>query len=142
MIKFKQKMYVTPWPHQELTDDMKFKADPELVKKYGEVEPDIETLHRYDRQYEKTMYKKEIKDLIKDINDGHLYDDGPAGGSTHFLSEFTRLGKHITMSKKINREDRLNYRIYPPEVENGRYIQKVVLVNCIGHRIDSKTYSE
>ena len=39
------------------------------------------------------------------------------------------------MSKKISYSDRLNYRIYPPEVKNGVYQMKVVLISCSSHLI-------
>lgn len=143
MIKFKQKQYVLQESHQRLEESQKFYPSPELIDKFRNCEVDIQRNNDFIEQYQKTTYRSTIKRLIRDIRDWHLYEDGPAGGETHYLSEFSRLGKFLTFSKTINNSDRLNYRIYPPQVENGMYKIKVVLINCIGHQISGiGTYSE
>ena len=142
MIKFRQKQYVLQESHQRLEELQKFYPSPELIDKFGACEVDIQRDDDFIEQYQETTHRSTIKRLIRDIRDWYLYEDGPNGGETHYLSEFSRLGKFITMSKKINYNDRLNYRIYPPKVEYGKYKIKVVLINCIGHQISGiGTYS-
>jgi hypothetical protein len=143
MIKFRQKQYVLQESHQRLEDSQKFLPSPELENIYGKCKVEIERNEEYERQYQNTTYRSIIKKLVIDLKHWYLYSDGPAGGETHYLSEFSRLGKFLTFSKTINYNDRLNYRIYPPQVENGVYKIRVVLINCIGHQISGiGTYSE
>ena len=142
MIKFAQKQYVLQGSHQRLEESQKFYPSPELIDKFGVCEVDIQKNGNFTEQYQETTYRSTIKRLIQDIRNWYLYEDGPNGGETHYLSEFSRLGKFLTFSKKINNSDRLNYRIYPPKVENGKYKIKIVLINCIGHQISGiGTYS-
>ena len=143
MIKFRQKQYVLQESHQRLEESQKFYPLRELEDKFGICEVDIQRDKKFKDQYQKTAYRSTIKKLIRDIKDWYLYEDGPAGGETHYLSEFSRPGKFLTFSKTINYNDRLNYRIYPPQVENGVYKIRVVLINCIGHQISGiGTYSK
>ena len=81
-----------------------------------------------------------IKRLRRDILESHIYDDGPAGGDTHFLSDFSHKDSHV-LSKKINEVDRLNYRIYRPTLIKNQdgtydYSVKVVLESCSGHELN------
>ena len=143
MIKFAQKQYVLQESHQILQEDQKILPSSALVKQYGECILVVEEHPNFTKQRSESFYKKEIKSLVKDIKDYYLYEDGPAGGDTHYLSEFSRLGKFITMSKKISYGDRLNYRIYPPKVKNGVYQMRIVLISCCSHSIPGiGTYSE
>lgn len=91
---------------------------------------------------------KSIVDKLKnDIKQGHLYDDGPNGGDTHWLKDFSNKDSHL-MSKFISYENRLNYRVYKAIVdidEDGKvkYTIKVVLESCLGHGRDgAKNYSD
>ena len=143
MIKFRQKQYVLQESHQRLEDSQKFLPSLELENIYGKCKVEIERNGGYERQYQNTTHRSTIKKLVNDLKHWYLYSDGPAGGETHYLSEFSRTGKFLTFSKTINYNDRLNYRIYPPQVENGIYKIKVVLINCIGHQISGiGTYSK
>ena len=142
MITFKQKEYVRQEAYQQLKEDQKILPDPELVSRYGECKLVLEEHKSFIKQRAESSYKREIKSLVKDIKNYYLYNDGPAGGETHYLSEFSRIGRFIVMSKKISYSDRLNYRIYPPEVINGVYQMKVVLISCASHLIPGiGTYS-
>lgn len=143
MIVFRQKQYVLQESHQRLQDDQKILPSPNLIEQYGKCVLIVEEHPNFTKQRSESFYKKEIKSLIKDIKNYYLYEDGPAGGETHYLSEFSRLGRFITMSKKISYGDRLNYRIYSPEVKNGVYQMRVVLISCSSHSIPGiGTYSE
>lgn len=84
-----------------------------------------------------------IDKLIEDIDDNYLFFDGPAGGDTHWLADESGTGSNppfVTFSKKINDEDRLNYRIYKPERDpkTGKYIQKIVMSSCEDHSLNGK----
>ena len=82
-----------------------------------------------------------IKKLIKDINDGFFYVDGPNGGDTHYLSDYSKPDKFLIYSKSINVSDRLNYAIYKPDKISGN--AKIVLMRCKGHGLlDGRNYSE
>lgn len=142
MIKFVQKQYALQESHQRIEESQKFYPSQEIENIYGLCTIDIQKDNIFLEQYQKSALKPRIKKLIRDIKNWHIYSDGPAGGETHYLSEFSKLGKFLTFSKKINTVDRLNYRIYPPSVESGRYYIKVVLINCLGHSISGiGTYS-
>lgn len=103
----------------------------------------IEKSDRFNRQYQKILSiidSKLIKGLISDIKKGFIYDDGPNGGDTHYLSDYSKPDKFLTYSKSINREDRLNYMIYKPNEDKSI---KIVLANCKGHGLlDGRNYSE
>ena len=144
MIRFKQKLYFLQESHQVLNDGDRFGPDPSLEEIYGKMELRVEPDDTYTEQYQKSFERPRIKKLVKDIREGHYYDDGPAGGETHYLSEFSKAEKYHLMSKKINpKKDRLNYRIYAPKVINGKYVMKIVLINCLGHNITGiGNYSE
>lgn len=96
-----------------------------------------------------SITEKEIVDKLKsDIKKGNLYIDGPNGGDTHWLKDFSNKDSHL-MSKFISYSNRLNYRIYRPEIvmneDTGEYHYtiKVVLESCLGHgRNGAKNYSD
>lgn len=88
--------------------------------------------------------KAKVKALRKDLKAGYLYEDGPAGGDTHYLSDFSNKGKHW-MSKSINTSDRMNYIIYPPELDEKKreIVIKAVIQSLLGHLgPGQKEYSE
>ena len=119
-------------------DDMpeeKFGANPKITEDY---EVDLKILvmrsKTFDKQYQASAYKSEIKKLIKDIKAGYIYIDGNFGGDTHYLSDFSHKDSHV-LSKKINDIDRLNYRVYKPELVRNpggdwSYSMRVVLESC------------
>lgn len=90
-----------------------------------------------------------IRSLIKDIKAGYYYSDGPSGGDTHWLKDFSHKGRSHMMSKKVNYHDRLNYRVYKPSLEydeDGNLLPtqtlKIVLESCADHgRNGAKNYS-
>lgn len=105
-------------------------------------------------KWEKDKSKLSITDksivdkLKKDIKNGYLYEDGPNGGDTHWLKDFSNKNSHL-MSKFISYNNRLNYRIYEPieefDEDTGctEYTIKVVLESCLGHgRNGAKNYSD
>jgi len=96
-----------------------------------------------------SIEKKTIRNLKKDILNGHIYSDGPAGGDTHYLSKFSKKDKLHSLSKSINTVDRFNYLVYPPYLEENEetgeleYKQDIVLSSCKGHyRLGVGNYSE
>lgn len=121
--------------------DEKFGPNREIEEKYNvDFYIDIQSTKKYDTQLEKSLYKDIVKKLRKDIKDGYIYTDGPTGGDTHFLSDFSHKDSHV-LSKKINDEDRLNYRIYRPTLiqkSDGLYYysMKIVLESCSGHELN------
>ena len=85
-------------------------------------------------------YRHIIKNLIKDIKSKYVYSDGPNGGDTHYLSDFSKPNRFLVYSKIINIDDRLNYAVYEPD---NAGITKVVLMRCKGHSLlGRRGYSE
>lgn len=87
--------------------------------------------------------------FIKDIKNGYMYEDGPSGGDTHYLKEFSKPNnpikerRFLMYSKSLNYHDRFNYRIYEPmESEEGNVSYKIVIDSIEGHNANSKNYSE
>ena len=127
--------------------DEKFEINKEYLKeKYGidKIKIDFLNTKKYDTQIgTKSFTEREtIKKLRSDIKKGFLYDDGPNGGDTHFLSDFSHKDDHM-LSKKINSRDRLNYRVYRPypiEDENGDPVlyQKIVFESCARHETNGR----
>ena len=121
--------------------EKQFTSDPNIEREYGvKLKIAVYTTKRFDddlaRHY--SVEKKIIRDFKKDIIKGYLYYDGPAGGNTHYLGEFSKDGDHHALSKCINSIDRLNYLVYEPELtqdDNGNYVylQRVVLTSCKEH---------
>lgn len=122
-----------------------FSKNLETEKKYGGSYLNVELSNRY-----KDQYKSQppgtcsiIDGVVKDIKSGYIFTD-PEGKNTdpHYLSDFSNIKSNppfVMFSKKINDEDRLNYKIYRPEIKilDGKevYVQKVVLDTCIDHSI-------
>lgn len=102
----------------------------------------VEASSKYSQQGSSPIFKafkSDIEKLKADIKKGYLYNDGPAGGDTHYLSDYSKKRNSALMSKIIgNSEHRLNYRVFEPEIIEGKdgnlhYIQKVVLESCLWH---------
>lgn len=122
-----------------------FSKDQETLKRFGEFRTIVEPSNRY-----KDQYKSQppgtcsiIEGIVKDIKSGYIFTD-PEGKNTdpHYLSNYSNIKSNppfVMFSKKINYEDRLNYKIYKPEIKilDGKeaYVQKVVLDSCIDHSI-------
>ena len=131
--------------------EKQFRADPEIEKKYGKLKIAIHTTKRYEDDLSKhySVERKTIRKLKEDIMDGYLYEDGPAGGDTHYLSDYSVENDHHTLSKYVTSSDRLNYIVYRPDLrkneETGEleYIQDIVLASCKEHYgYGVGTYSE
>lgn len=129
------------------SESEQFIADPEVEKIYGPLKTTIVKSDTYVKNFKSLMptAQERVKKLEQDIKDDYIYSDGPAGGDTHFLSDYSyNTGKKRShfLSKKINTEDRLNYRVYPPRVEtvNGKdvYTRKIVLSTCESHKVNGK----
>lgn len=129
MIEFREKFYSRRDKNVEWSDEI--------------ILIDVQRSSTFERNYNDLSmrpYLRVIKELIRDIRSGFIYDDGPNGGDTHYLSDFSKPGKFLIYSKSISVSDRLNYAIYKPD-ENGT--SKVVLMTCKGHKLlDGRSYSE
>ena len=119
-----------------------FNPDQNLMNQYG-LELEIINSNKYVRGQQKldSGSKERLKKLRKSITSGlHYYDDGNIeDADTHYLSKLTKHPKesHL-MSKYINGQDRLNYRVYKPQLlededGNTHYSQKIVFESCNGH---------
>lgn len=121
-----------------------FLPDPEIERQYGEIELQVENTKKYDlgqNKLDKTS-KTIVKELRKEIIKGrHYYDDGNnETADSHYLSRLSKNPRESHLvSKYINGKDRLNYRIYKPQLvedlDTGeiKYIQKIVFESCYGH---------
>ena len=118
-----------------------------------ELKVKVEESDKFKRQFKQQLPSNQeiINNFKSDIKNNFYYIDGPHGGDTHWLKDFSHKGKSHMMSKRINYHDRLNYRIYKPELdeydEEGNLLPvqkiKIVLESCEGHgRNGAKNYSE
>ena len=130
---------------QEIID-----VDLEIFNKLG-FKLQIETSNKYNSDISKLGIKgspnrKRLEELKRDIRNMYLTTDGPSGGDTHYLGDFSKPGKYYTFSKKITEEHRLNYKVYPPEIitknNNKKYIQRIVLESCYDHELPEGNYLE
>lgn len=130
MIEFREKFY------SRRDENVEWKEEITSV--------DIQISKSFERDYNDISMRLSIptiKKLIKDINDGFFYVDGPNGGDTHYLSDYSKTDKFLIYSKSINVSDRLNYAIYKPDKISGN--AKIVLMRCKGHGLlDGRNYSE
>lgn len=130
MIEFREKFYT--------------RRDENVEWKEEITSVDIQRSKSFERDYNDISMRLSIptiKKLIKDINDGFFYVDGPNGGDTHYLSDYSKTDKFLIYSKSINVSDRLNYAIYKPDKISGN--AKIVLMRCKGHGLlDGRNYSE
>lgn len=145
MIIFREKLF----RRDEFTDYPFLLDDPELVKELGPSKLSIEVSRKYNNDISKlgmkgTPDRNRLEALKRDIHNGFLISDGPAGGETHYLGDYSRLRKYHTFSKKITEEHRLNYRIYPPQkyIISGKavHLMRVVLDSCFGHETTEGDY--
>lgn len=120
-----------------------FLPDKNLVDQYG-FKLDIQNSKKYDKDQQKldSVSKSRVKELRKSItHKGNYYDDGDIeDADTHYLSKLSKNPKESHLvSKYINGKDRLNYRIYKPQLvedlDTGeiKYLQKIVFESCYGH---------
>lgn len=125
-----------------------FEIPREWEGKYDKIEYAVDQI---DKQYNKDMQelgsidKQAVRKLRKDLKDGYLYVDGPNGGDTHYLSDYSNPEKYHRLTKSINTFDRMDYLVYPPELdEEGRkLVIPVVIQSLRGHLIYGQgEYSE
>ena len=125
------------------------KDNPELVKIYGPSKINIEPDSKYEKDILKLGVKgspdrKRLDELKGDVKVGWLITDGPRGGDTHYLGDYSKSGEFYTFSKKISDEHRFNYRVYPPKeyIKNGKkvYLTRVVLLSCYDHELKEGNY--
>lgn len=98
---------------------------------------DIQELGSIDRHY--------VRKLRKDLRNGFIYQDGPNGGDTHYLEDYSNPNKYHRLTKSINTFDRLDYLVYPYELdkENRKLICPIVIQSLKGHNIYGQgEYSE
>ena len=112
-----------------------------LIYKVGQV----------DKQYNKDIQgfgpvdKQKIKAFRRDLKNGFTHSDGPAGGDTHYLADYSQSGRFHRLTKSINTFDRMDYLVYPPELdEEKREISISVIIQSLkGHVIYGQgEYSE
>ena len=134
----------------EFPDDLRreFFKDMETERRFGGIKTIVEPSKRYlDQRNSQTPANCDIiNGIIKDLKSNLVFSD-PSGKNTdpHYLSDYSKTkdkDPFVMFSKKINNEDRLNYKVYKPEIAqiNGKeeYIQRVVLDSCVGHTISGK----
>lgn len=143
MILFREKVFTRrdPLPNP-------FPIPDEWEDKYDNV---IYKVSQVDKEYNKDITKfgptekALIKGFRKDLKNGYIYVDGPSGGDTHYLSDYSSPNKYHRMSKSINDFDRLVYLIYPPilDEKNSKVIIPIVIQSLDGHKIYGQgTYSD
>lgn len=103
---------------------------------YDRVIFDVAEKKNYAKEYQQlgNIDKERVKGLRKDLKNGYIYSDGPNGGDTHYLEDFSNKNKHW-VSKEINTCDRMNYIIYPPmfDEENRQVIVPIKIQSLLGH---------
>ncbi len=140
----------------EFPDNLKkeFELNEELLDKCdGKIIIDVQPSDEFRRQYKQVREtnKERIDKFWKELqNDETWFDNGDDKfADTHYLADMSntttnkRDKRSVVFSKKINNDDRFNYRIYLPEItvdENNKknYYQKIVLCSCLDHTINGK----
>lgn len=122
----------------------RFELDVNIMKKPGVTSKRVvQMTPAFQKEY-KTLLpqdKRIVDNFKKNVKQGYLYEDGPEGGDTHILGDFSsNKRKFHRLSKKVNDEDRFNYIVHEPELnllEDGTYsyTQKIVLETCKKHKI-------
>lgn len=129
----------------------KFEITKEELKKYNKVRIHVIPSDEFKRQYKQSTNQVRIDKMTDKLrNDpGTWFDNGnDTFADTHYLKDYSsKSDGYIMFSKKINNNDRFNYRIYLPEITTNKetgektYYQKIVLSTCINHSIDGKNGS-
>ena len=125
-----------------------FPIPEEWIGKFDHTEYKVSQV---DKQYNKDMQelgpidKQTVRKFRKDLKDGKVYQDGPNGGDTHYLADYSDPGKFHRLTKSINTFDRMDYLVYPPvlDEENRRVLIPIVIQSLRGHTIYGQgEYSE
>lgn len=147
MIVFREKIFRRDEISERVLEDLR--EDEDLVSKYGRPTIRISASKLYNDQLKTfglALDRSRIKKLLQDIKKGHIVNDGPAGGDTHYLGDYSKLGKYYTFSKAIDDNNRLNYRVYCPSVginpitKEEEYVKLIVLESCWGHNTREGDY--
>ena len=144
MIVFRLKIF----RRDEFTDQEVITPDLKIIKELG-FKLQIEASPKYNKDIPKLGIKgspdrRRLEELKKDIKNMYLTNDGPAGGDTHYLGDYSKQGKYYMFSKEITDDHRLNYKIYPPEIITDKntklYVQRVILESCYDHELPEGNY--
>lgn len=143
----KRKIYSSTPRRVPLPDP--YPVPSEWEGKYDDVEYDVSIIEkRYSDEMKDygPIDKQKVRGLKKDLENGFIYTDGPNGGDTHYLADQNiHPDKFHLMSKAINTSDRMNYGIYPPELDETRrkLIIPITIWTIKGHEIYGQgNYSE
>lgn len=122
--------------------------------KYTEVKIRVGVTDRYEKELRTHTFTEDERKLIKrykkDLEEGCLYYDHPdrPNGMTEYLSEFSKPNSNSNpfhrLTKRINLNDRFDYIVYPPELdeENKTVYYPVVIQSIVGHNIaGQRTYT-
>ena len=149
MIIFREKLFRRDEITEEVYEDLMDK--PELVEKYGPSSIKISASKEYNKQmatFGPAINKTRIKALLRDIKAGHLTNDGPNGGDTHYLGDYSKMGKSHVFSKAIDETHRLNIRVHcpgeavNPQTHKTEHLKIVVLESCWEHNINEGDYMD
>lgn len=151
ILRLRNKLFsiITPFP-DKLRDEFKF--NEELAINCDEVKIDVQPSNDYMLQYNQSSETNRTKDnkFRKDLNKNPNTwfsdaPDDPPYTKTHYLGKESKVNtpilddRFVMFSKKINNDDRFNYKIYRPKItineETGKktYYQKIVLATCLEH---------
>lgn len=124
-----------------------FPLSSDWIGKYDKIEYAIDYTKKYNDEIKQfgPLEKQKIKKLREDLKNGYVYQDGPAGGDTHYLEDFSKPDKYHKLTKTINTTDRLEYSVYPPTLDekNRKLIVPIVIQSLKGHTIYGQgTYTE
>lgn len=123
--------------------DERFEFDQDLIDRFN---PDYDVVIKHSPKYDRQIGtlspfdREKIKKFRKAIKGGAFYGQDGDEEDTHFLSDFSKKNEHV-LSKKINNNDRLNYRVRKPELrknEDGSYTyhSEVIFDSCKGHELN------
>ena len=120
------------------------------------IEVSVDKTKRYDKEL--PLFTKDERKLIKkyweDLEDNYIYSDHPdrLQGKTEYLSEFSKPYKKDNpfhrLTKRININDRFDYLVYSPELEEQddgsfKVIIHIVIQSLKDHNIaGQRKYSE
>lgn len=124
-------------------ENERFDKNHPLVKKHnGKLTITVERSTKFLKQTQEANKKNSqvarvdndrIRKLVKGIKEGCIYEDGNAGGeNTHYYKSKSTKSIHY-LTKDISSDNRLGYRVYPPEENENDVITNVVLDNRDSH---------
>jgi len=121
----------------EFPDKLKneFKYNNEFANKADEVIIKIERTDTFNKQFNlsTTINQKIIKGFIQDFKDENKWFEDPISDA-HYLADMSNVTtsindkRSVVFSKKINNQDRFNYRIYRPELIEDELTGKILYI--------------